>query len=208
LTYLPSLLTLAGVWLLLVISPGPNFVTTVHHSISRSRRAGLVAALGVAAGTFLWVTVSIVGLGVLLARVSWLVEIIRLLGAIYLSFLGCKMIWQAHRQKRAQQSEHTSLPTSHSSSWIAGFLTNLSNPKTAVFFSSLFALLLPANPPIWFQLACIVTIVLISATWYCIVACMFSFGPIMRFYGRAKQWMDYITGGILVALGIRLAVSK
>ena len=89
-SYLPQLLALASVWAIVVISPGPDFVATVHHAVSRSRRDGLLVALGIAASTTIWVTVSIVGLGVLFAHVSWLVEIIRTLGALYLTYLRNK----------------------------------------------------------------------------------------------------------------------
>ena len=95
-SYLPQLLTLAGVWVLVVMSPGPNFVATVHHATARSRRDGLFVALGIATGTTLWVTFGVIGLGVLFARFSWLVEIIRTVGAIYLTYLGARIIWRAH----------------------------------------------------------------------------------------------------------------
>lgn len=205
-TYIPSLLVLAGIWLVLVMSPGPNFVAIVHHAISRSRRDGILAALGVATGTAVWVTVSIIGLGTVLARASWLLELIRIAGAFYLTFLGIRMIWQAHHQKQARTQ--VSAPTSHGSAWRIGLLTDLSNPKTAAFFGSLFALLLPVHPTFEFQIACIVTVVLISAFWYGLVAYVFSFGLIARGYLRLKKWIDTVTGGILVALGVRLAVSK
>lgn len=205
-SYLPHLLTLAGVWLIVVISPGPNFVTTVHHAIARSRREGLQVAFGVALGTTIWVTLSLIGLGVLFVRLSWLVELIRTCGALYLSFLGIRMIWTAHWQKRFPKSESLSLP--HRSAWRAGLLTNISNPKTAAFFASFFAVLLPVNPPLWFQISCVVIIVLISVIWYSVVACVFSLEPVAHAYQRAKKWIDIVTGSILIALGIRLAVSK
>jgi RhtB (resistance to homoserine/threonine) family protein len=205
-SYLPHLLTLAGVWFVVVISPGPNFVATIHHAIARSRRDGLLVALGVALGTTMWVTLSIMGLGVLFVRLSWLVGIIRTLGALYLIFLGIRMIWAAHWQKHSSESEP--LATPHGSAWRTGLLTNISNPKTAAFFASFFAVLLPTNPPLWFQIMCIITIVLISVSWYSAVACLFSLKPVAHAYRRIKKYIDTITGGILVALGIRLAVSK
>jgi len=207
LTYLPSLFTLVGIWLILVISPGPNFVATVHHAVSRSRRDGVLVALGVATSEAIWVIVSIIGLGILLARVSWLVELIKIVGALYLSLLGVRMIWKAHCQKQGLVREQASATNSQGSAWWVGFLTNMSNPKTAAFFGSLFALLLPVHPSIGFQIACIVTIVLICAIWYSIVAYVFSFGLVARGYLRMKKWIDTITGGILVTLGIRLASS-
>lgn len=195
--YLPQLLALAGVWAIVVISPGPDFVATVHHAVSRSRRDGLLVALGIAASTTIWVTVSIVGLGVLFARFSWLVEIIRTAGALYLTYLGIKMIWNAHRHK--QKAEPEVVLPKHSSAWRVGFLTDISNPKAAAFFGSLFAVFLPAHAPLWSQIASVVVVVMIAACWYGTVACVFSLGPIARGYTRIKKWIDYVTGGILVA---------
>ena len=206
-SYLPNLLALAGVWAIFVISPGPDFVATVHHAVSRSRRNGLQVALGIATSTAIWVIVSMIGLGVLFARFSWLIEIIRTVGALYLAYLGVKMIWNARRQKHSldMQAEPSSRRVS---SWRVGFLTDISNPKAAAFFGSLFALILPASPPLWLQVASIVIVVMIAASWYGVVACLFSLEPVARAYRRAKKWIDYITGGVLVALGIRLAISK
>lgn len=204
--YLPQLLALAGVWAIVVMSPGPDFVATVHHAVSRSRRDGLLVALGIAASTTIWVTVSIIGLGVLFARFSWLVEIIRTVGALYLTFLGIRMIWKTRRNKRKPEPEETC--PKPGSAWRVGFLTDLSNPKAAAFFGSLFAVFLPAHAPLWLLLASAAAIVMIAACWYATIACVFSFGPIARGYARIRKWIDYATGGVLVALGIRLAVSK
>ena len=204
-SYLPQLLALASVWAIVVISPGPDFVATVHHAVSRSRRDGLLVALGIATSTTIWVTVSIVGLGILFARFSWLVEIIRTVGALYLTYLGMKMLWKARHHRRETEPEASQ---KRGSAWRVGFLTDLSNPKAAAFFGSLFAVFLPAHSPLWLQVASVVVVVTIAACWYGTVACVFSFGPIARGYSRVKKWIDYVTGGILVVLGVRLAVSK
>lgn len=210
--YLPQLLTLAGVWALVVIIPGPNFVATVHHATARSRRDGLLAALGIATGTALWVTFSVVGLGVLFAHFSWLMEAIRTAGALYLTYLGISMIWNAKHGYRNTEGEGRETGENRavrqSSAWRAGFLTDISNPKSAAFFGSLFAVFLPAHSPLWLQVASVVIVVLITSTWYGLVACLFSLAPVARVYRRLRRWVDLITGGILVALGVRLVVSK
>jgi RhtB (resistance to homoserine/threonine) family protein len=205
-SYLPQLLALAGVWAVVVISPGPDFVATIHHAVSRSRRDGLLVALGIATSTVIWVVVSLVGLGVLFARVSWLVEVIRIVGALYLTYLGCKMLWHAHRQKQAGEQRDAAVRSG--SAWRVGFLTDISNPKAAAFFGSLFAVFLPAHAALELQIASVIVVVLISLCWYSVVACFFSLAPVARGYRRIKRWIDYVTGGILVALGVRLAVSK
>ncbi|WP_126548163.1 LysE family translocator [Dictyobacter kobayashii] len=86
-SYLPSLLTLVGVTLIGAMSPGPDFATTVYYS-TRSRREGIFVALGSTSALSVWIIGSMAGLAVVLAQVNWLVQIIRLLGALYLIYLG------------------------------------------------------------------------------------------------------------------------
>src|SRR5690242_3435625 len=95
--YLPQLLTLVGVWIIALVSPGPDFIATMHYSIAYSRRDGVLVALGITTGAAIWVTTSMVGLGVLLAQLSWLVSILRTIGALYLTYLGIKTVLNAHR---------------------------------------------------------------------------------------------------------------
>jgi threonine efflux protein len=205
-SYLPQLLTLVGVWIIAVITPGPDFAATMHYSVAHSRRDGIFVALGVAIGIAIWVTVSMVGLGVLLTRLSWMVDIIRIAGAFYLAYLGVKTILNAHIP--VQTSMTGTLSSRRVSSWQVGFLTNISNPKAVAFFGSIFAILLPAHPSFWLQVTITVIMVVIAAVWFCIVACLFSLGPIADMYRRAKKWIDYLTGGLFIALGLRLALAS
>ena len=88
-----------------------------------------------------------------------------------------------------------------------GFLTNISNPKALAFFTSIFALLLPTRPPLWLDGAILLGMVAIPAAWFSLVALLFSLPPVARAYRRAQRWIDALTGGIFVALGLRLAVN-
>lgn len=210
-SYLPNLVALVGVWIAVVISPGPDFAATVQYATARSRREGIFVALGITTALSLWIIASMVGLGVLLARVGWLLELIRMLGALYLVYLGIKTILQAHhplQQEQKTPSTNTPVPTRGLSAWRVGFLTNISNPKAIAFFSSLFIVLLPVHPPLWVQTTSVVLMLLIAAGWFCFVACLFSLAPVTRAYRRAKRWIDYLTGGIFVALGLRLALEN
>lgn len=203
--YLPHLLALAGVWSIVVISPGPDFIAIVHHAISRSRRDGLLVVLGVATGLTIWAIVSIVGLASLFARFSWLAQITRMVGICYLTYMGINTIWNTHWNTPKVEPEIT-IPE-HASAWRTGLLTDLSNPKAAVFFSSLFAVFLPTHASLWLQIASVGIIVMIAVCWYGTVAYVFSLGPVARLYTHLKKWVDSITGGILVALGVHLALS-
>ncbi len=204
--YWPQLLTLLGIWTIAVISPGPDFVATMHYSVARSRRDGMLVALGIAVGNAVWITVSMVGLGLLLTHVSWLIESIRTIGALYLAFLGIKTILHAHHLVLPETSETGS--SRRAPAWSIGFLNNISNPKAMAFFGSLFAVLLPAHLPLWLAACVMVVMVIIDGGWFCLIALLFSLGRVTSTYRCIKKWIDYITGGIFVALGVRLAVSK
>jgi threonine efflux protein len=205
-SYLPQLLTLVGVWIVAVITPGPDFAATMHYSVAHSRRDGVFVAFGVATGIAIWVTVSLIGLGVLLTRLSWMVEIIRAAGGLYLAYLGVKTILNTHLLMRPSVAGN--LSSRRISAWRVGFLTNISNPKAVAFFGSIFALLLPAHASLWLQVTIAVIMVMVAVIWFCMVACLFSLRPIAAMYRRAKRWLDYLTGGLFVALGVRLALSK
>ena len=96
-TYAPQLLALLGVWTLAVITPGPDFVATSRYAIARSRRDGVLVGLGVACGIAIWVTLSLAGLGVAMAYLSGPLAILRLIGALYLIWLGAQALWSAAR---------------------------------------------------------------------------------------------------------------
>ncbi|XGV94683.1 MAG: LysE family translocator [Leptolyngbya sp. BL-A-14] len=205
-SYLPILLSLAGVWAIVVISPGPCFVATVQYAVRGKSSDGVFVALGIAVGTIIWCTSSLLGLAVLFSTFNWLYHLVRLAGALYLVFLGIKTICSAHKPLLAEQSDEIRI--SRRKAWQVGFLTDIGNPKAAVFFGSLFATLLPLDAPLWLLLSAVAIVVVIEFVWYCTISHLFALQPVATLYRRAKRWIDYITGGIYVLLGGRLAVSR
>lgn len=205
-SYLPILLSLAGIWAIVVISPGPCFVATVQYSLQGKSRDGVWVALGIAAGTILWCVSSLLGLAVLFSTFTWLYHAVRLAGAVYLIYLGIKTIRHAHQPLPGRQD--STIAISKNKAWQVGFLTDIGNPKAAVFFGSLFATFLPPDAPLGLIISAIVLVVLIEFIWYCSMAYLFALHPIAAFYRRAKCWIDRITGGIYILLGGRLAASR
>lgn len=206
-TYLPELLAVAAVWAVVVVSPGPDFVAVVHHSTARSRREALFVGVGIATATAIWSNGSLLGLAVVFARFGWLVTTVKLLGAAYLVYLGITVIRRAHRPPRSTDAGRR--PAQRPlAAYRVGFLTDLANPKAAVFFSSLFAVVLPAGAPGWLQASAVAVIVGIAWGWYSAVAVVFSFAPVRAGYRRVRRWVDYATGGVLVSLGARLAAGS
>jgi threonine efflux protein len=225
--YLPHLAALAGIWTLVVLSPGPDFVVTVSRAAT-SRRAGLAAAAGIVLSTAVWASASAAGLELVLAHYRWVAEVVRLLGAGYLTWLGVRLIVRARQPVPAGNAAATSSAATdtrvHASTGVAGksadrgaprlgpsfragLLADLGNPKAAVFWTSLFAAVLPPTGPVWVRVCAVAVAVMISAVWYSAVACAFSLAAITRNYRRAKTWIDRVTGGVLVGLAARLAAE-
>lgn len=196
---------IAGVFLLACLSPGPVWVVITSTSIAVSRRAGVLTGLGVAGATLTWATLAMLGIG-LLTQLAWLTVAIKLAGAAYLVWIGCRMIAGAHRPAPVAGS----MPSAHGG-WVAlrrGYLSSITNPKAAAFFGSIFVVMLPTHAPGWVYGAAVILLAVLSAGWHCGLAVVFSATPVQAAYRRAKTRMDTLVGAVLIALGIRLAVSR
>lgn len=215
--YAPRLLALLGVWSLLVITPGPDFAVVSRTAVARSRRAGILTGMGTSSGVAVWVTLSLAGLGFAVTYLSGPLLVLRLLGALYLIYLGGRALWSAahpatdlpspERREPSRSSEARAGGEVRMPSWVVGFVTNIGNPKALAFFGSIFALFLPAHTPLWLDATILVGMVSIAAVWYTLVSLLFSLAPVSRAYHRAQRWVDAITGGIFIALGVRLAAN-
>jgi threonine/homoserine/homoserine lactone efflux protein len=216
--YLPHLAALAALWLVVVVAPGPNFLTAVAVSTTRDRRAGVLAAFGFALGDAIWATSSLLGLAVLLDRYRWLTDLVRYGGAAVLLLLGARALLHARRSARSGPTDPTgsaepvepgpaAARRRFRSPVLTGLLVDLGNPKAAVFFTSLFAALLPPTVPVWVGAVAVAEVAAIPALWYSAVACAFSAARVAAGYRRLRRPIDALTGGLFVALGIRLATS-
>lgn len=201
-----SFVTIAGIWLITVVSPGPNFIATVHSAVSASRRAGLLVAAGVALGTTIWATVSLAGLGLLFQTAAWLYQAVKLLGAAFLIYTGARMVLTA---RNGQPSTGASgIAATGRRAFRLGLLTDLSNPKAAAFFTSLFAVAVPPAAPLWFDAMIVATVVLIAGGWYALAACLVSLNPVAQAYRRVQRMITAVTGVLFVAIGLRLGLAE
>lgn len=199
--YADSLLVLTGVLALSMISPGPNFAIVTSTAIRVSRRAGVIAGLGLAAASGTWALLTLAGLGFVITHAAWLYTAIRILGALYLIFLGAKMLWQAKKPvppqlEQAEQGEGTIFRKA--------YFVSLTNPKSAAFYGSVLAVMLPLHAPVWFSAAVVAIAILLSALWYCGVAFLLSTEAIRRRFTRVRTLFDAVIGVILMGLGAKL----
>jgi RhtB (resistance to homoserine/threonine) family protein len=194
--------SVAAVNLLGAASPGPAFFVVSRTAVGQSRRAGLATGLGVSLATVIWAFGTIHGLALLIAGAAWLFRIMQAAGAAYLIYLGWQAIRHAAEPLPPALAEHG--PAGNLAAFRRGFLTNMTNPKVAVFFASVFASVYGAGMPEWINLAVLGVIAIDEVVWYSLVALAFSSRPAQAAYGRAKRWIDRAFGAFLALFGIRL----
>jgi threonine/homoserine/homoserine lactone efflux protein len=195
-----TLISIGLVQVVAVISPGPSFLITARTAVARSRFDGVKVALGLGAGTLVWVTATLLGLNIVFRAVPILFLGMKIIGALFLVWIA----WQIFRHAKDPIAMDAPDGESVANPFMKGFLTQISNPKVAVFFGSIFVAMLPSDVPLWMIIALIAIVTFNEIWWYTIVALFFGAGPVRRFYIRAKAWIDRVTGLFLGVLGLRL----
>ncbi len=200
-----ALLTLAGAFLIAAMSPGPNFVVVTAHALA-ARRCGLWTACGLMCGSTTWAAATVLGLNLLLAQAPWLYDSVRIAGAAYLIYLGLKMLWGLRRNGTPPVEKVPEV--SAATAWRRGYLTSLTNPKSAAFFASLFLATLPPQPAPWLLAAAVAVVCVLSAFWHFALALAFSHARVRALHARARRVIDAVVGATLVLLGARLLASR
>ncbi|MGE3270279.1 MAG: LysE family translocator [Chloroflexota bacterium] len=198
-----TFLTALAVWLLALMTPGPDFAATVQASVGGSRRSGLATAAGVTVGMSGWAIASLFGFHAVLLAFEGLVSVVRLAGAAYLIYLGVRLLIAAW--KRTEAHGRLAAPRSTANAFRRGLLTNLANPKALALFGSLFAVLVPADAPSWFSLTFLVAVIVSTAFWYTLVVLTMSSGIVGQVYRRIERGFTAVTGAVFVGVGVRLA---
>jgi threonine efflux protein len=204
-SYLLALAGIGAVQLMAAMSPGPAFLVVSRVSVGESRRAALGAAFGVATAALLWAISATLGMHVLLAEAAWLYGALKLVGGIYLVWLGIQA-WRHAAQPLATANENA-VAMDAWQAWRLGFSTNLANPKVIVFFGSIFVTLFTPETPSWVRGLALVIVAINESGWYATVALLFSSRPAQIAYRRAKSWIDRATGAVMMLFGLRLILS-
>ncbi len=206
--YLPHILAVLGIWAVVVVTPGPNFLAVTHHALTHSRRAGVFCALGVAAGTAVWALSAVFGMVLVVQKVSWAYDGIRIAGAGYLIYIGVKALRGTAKLGPTLTAAAAAKTAGSWRSFRSGLLVDLANPKAATFFTSLFVVMLPPGAPLAVGLATVAAVVVIAAGWYGFAAVIVSLPPVARVYKRVQGWIDRVAGALFVFFGGKLLLSR
>jgi threonine/homoserine/homoserine lactone efflux protein len=208
-----TLLAFLGACLLVAASPGPSTVLIIRQSL-HSRRAGFMTVLGNETGVFIWGVVAAFGLTALLTASEVAYGVIRIVGAVVLVGFGVQAFRSARRAGREAEppAGAAAAPERRAQrpwrSYRAGLLLNLANPKAAVFAISFLPQFVPAGT------AQLPAMVMLAAVWA--VFEIGYYGTYVWFVGRirglveratVRQWLERVSGGVLITLGVRMALD-
>ena len=215
-TTLQIFLGVIGALLLGAMSPGPSFVLVSRIAVVNARPSGIAAALGMGAGGATFALLALCGLTAILQQVDWLYLTLKIGGGLYLTYLGINILLHANVPLQLDMpSKNTTLMsvsrpkyTLDLKSLRLGLTTQLANPKTAIVYASIFAALLPSEPPRVLLFALPFAVFIVEAGWYTLVALVFSSPAPKHVYLRSKRWLDWISGSVLGLLGAKLIVDE
>jgi threonine/homoserine/homoserine lactone efflux protein len=207
-SYSQILLGIAAVQLFAAASPGPNFIIVTNYAVSRSRIHGLLAVSGILAASLTWALLAAFGLGVLLTAYPAAYSVMQFASAAYLIWLGGKIVFGALRRNLGKKplADHQRL-----TAWEAvraGFVTNMTNPKSVAYYSSLFVVMIPPDAPLDLFVAGVAVAMLVSTIWWVSVAAFFGIDAVRRVYERSRRVIDLLMGGLLIGLGVRIALFR
>lgn len=204
-----SLMTVAMVSALAAVSPGPDFFIVVKNSLSYSRRIGMLTALGVSLALLIHLSYTLVGIGILTAESSTLYKVLKYAGAGYLFYLGSKGVVASFKKQAPLHfmsvRESTELPPL--SALKQGFLTNLLNPKCALFFISLFSQFIFTDTPVSQKLSYAGLNWSITLGWFLLLSYLVTGKYLTSKIAHFRNLFDRVMGMILIALSLKLFVS-
>jgi threonine/homoserine/homoserine lactone efflux protein len=194
--------------ILLNLAPGPDTAYILGRSIAQGRTAGIASAFGVSVGSIFHTCAAALGLSAFLATSAWAFSAIKLIGGGYLVFLGIKLILERGEQFRVPSGLRR---CNSGAAFRQGVLTNLLNPKVALFFLAFLPQFIdPASTAkISAFLALGVTFVTTGTIW-CMILAWFAaaFSQRLRANREINQWFNRAIGSLFVFIGARLAATR
>ena len=202
-----SLAAIFGVLCVGTVSPGPSFVMVARTAVSSGQAEATAASLGMGIGGVIFAIVALAGLQALLLAVPTLYVVLKLAGGLYLAYLGIRILRGAGEPLTVSSEPATKREGSLLRSLIFGLGTQLSNPKTAIVYASVFATFLPNGVGFQSGVALVVMVFLLETSWYTLVALVLSAEKPRKAYLRFKSLIDRVAGGMIFLLGMKLASS-
>ncbi|MEQ7807731.1 LysE family translocator [Priestia aryabhattai] len=194
----------------LIILPGPDTAIMTKNTLTVGKQGGFNTMVGICCALSIHTLTAIVGLSAIIAKSALLFSIFKYVGAVYLIYLGVKSLWTLRNKEKIETTETIAKNKyKNKSSFKQGFLTNLLNPKIAVFFLTFLPQFVnPGNHTFMPFLILGITYIVLTVVWYLFY--IYLLNQISAFMKKPKtqKVIEGITGTILIGFGIKLALEK
>ncbi|THD61490.1 LysE family translocator [Phenylobacterium sp.] len=198
-----SLLSLALASIAVCVAPGPNNFMLMRFGMRHGRGIAEASGLGTTLGCIVWCALAALGMAALLAAAPWLEIGLRIAGGLYLLWFAWTL-WRA--PPIAPEGAEAGSPPALS--WPAafwqGFVVNMANPKSVLYFASIFSAYVGPHTPVWVKLAAVAICVFTCQGWQSAMSWLFSTRRAVAAYARAQRLLDRLSGAFLGAFGVKL----
>lgn len=208
LPYLPGIGLAYTVFLVSMISPGPNLLAVLGTSMAQGRLAGVSLAMGVASGSLMWGLLGLTGLTALLTLYAQALTVLKIAGGLYL-------LWLAYKAFRSAMSpmdidaqsigDGQAQPLQYAS---RGFAIQMTNPKAALAWIAIISVGMQDGAPLTVGLAVVLGCALLSLMVYCAYAIAFSTQRVVRLYARGRRGIQAGLGVVFGFAGLRLLTAR
>jgi threonine efflux protein len=201
---------LYGIWVIAVISPGPDLVVVLHRSLV-GRRHGVATAVGVVTGIAVWLAAAFAGLAALVRVYPQLMTGLQVAGGLLLASLGVLGLRGWWRARSGADPDEPSAdepdPNLPGADFARGLATNLANPKALVFFGAVLTPFLSGEVPPGQSVVLVAGMITVALVWFCTLAVAASHRRVNERVGRVLPTVDVIVSVLFVAVGVAFVIE-
>lgn len=208
-----QVLAFTGIAALLTITPGADTMLVIRNVLSRGGKAGILSTFGICSGLFIHASLSALGLSIILVKSAATFQIVKYAGAIYLIFLGSQSFWRIFKIKEDQLSKIESEKVEgefhiKKKSFLEGFLTNILNPKVAIFYLAFLPQFIGADDPVFQKSVLLAAIHAIEGIiWLCFISLFLGRIKAIIRKSKARKIIEGVTGTVLIGFGVKLSME-
>ena len=201
------LLTICALHFVAQLSPGPDVLLIAKSSASTSRTNTLKIILGISVGILVWVVLTLMGFTVLIQQFPWIQQVLMLVGGLFLARMGWAMLsggLKTLKQQTSLNHDPQGIVPDSKNHFLLGLFTNLSNPKTLIYFSSVFSLALSSSASSHLKTQLAIIIPIQTFLVFTLLMLILSIPKIKIAYQRSGSYIDMISGGLFLIFAIWL----
>ena len=199
---LPTLLAIALLHWVVLVTPGANVLVVTHLAAGGQRRAACCAAVGVTTVAVIWSALAMMGIGAVFAAHPYLRIAVQVAGGLYLLHVAVRL-WSS----QGGGAPAVAGRLSPLAAFRLGFFTNILNPKSALFFGSVFATALPPQPSAALLMAAVGVVLANALAWHLLLAFAFATAPVQAAYARQRTVLNRVASLLVGAFGLRLLAA-